>query len=233
MHRLVLIALLTLGACAPSVDPSAKASLDSWVAGIQTKSASYGDRGLRRNPPKVGQWTEYKDVDSDGSVIRRVQKVVGEEGGAYWIETESENYEGKTAVKVLVAVQDWNRPEGIEIRRVITQPVGEQAQEVPTFLAKAVAQPITSAIMATVAVPNEPNETVTVPAGRFETRKMPTTGLSLPFIGDTAGTAWVNTTVPLSAAVKFESKNGFRSELIDFGETGATSIITGPVRSTF
>jgi hypothetical protein len=233
MHRLVLIALLTLGACAPSVDPAAKASLDGWVSGLQTSGASYDGQGLERDPPKVGQWAEYKDIDRDGAVSRRLQKVVGEEGGAYWIETELETYSGTSVMKALVASPDWRKPAGMEIRRIISQTNGEQAQELPAFLANAMAGPVTSALAADFSVINGQVETVTVPAGRFESHKLTATGSSLPLIGDTAGTAWINMAVPLSGGVRFESADGYRSELTDFGETGAESAITGPVRKVF
>jgi hypothetical protein len=74
---------------------------------------------------------------------------------------------------------------------------------------------------------------VTVPAGSFAAHKITNEGINIPLIGDTSGTSWVNTSVPLSAAVKIESNNGYRSELVRFGQTGAKSAITGPVQSTF
>lgn len=230
MYRFVLIALLGLGACAPSIDPAAKASLDNWVAGLQTSNASYGDQGLERNPPKVGQWAEYMDTDPDGAVTRRVQKVVGEESGAYWIEAEQETYSGKSTMKILVATQDWSKPESMEIRRIISQQNDEQAQELPVFLAQAMAKPITSTFANSVETVNGPVETVSVPAGRFESHKLTTSGITLPLVGDTSGTSWVNMNVPLSAAVRIESNGGYRSELVSFGETGAKSVITGPVQ---
>ncbi|NJO36684.1 MAG: hypothetical protein HC871_02505 [Rhizobiales bacterium] len=228
MKRFALAGLLVLSGCsfAPPVDPAAQAALNQWNAGVQTSTATFADQGIRRTPPVVGHWAEYRDLDADGTVSRRLQKVVGQEGDAYWLETESDTSSGGTTVKALVAMADWTRPDTMDIRRMISQPDGEAPQEVPALLAQSLAGSMMRSFSWTVT--EGPIETVGVPAGRFEARVLSSQGPSIPFLGDTSGTAWYNAAVPVSGVVKSASANGYRSELVAFGETGATSSIPLP-----
>jgi hypothetical protein len=231
MKRFAIVGLLALSSCsfAPPVDPAAQAALAQWNAGVQTSSATYGDQGIKRTPPVVGSWAEYRSIDGSGQISRDLQKVVGEEGGAYWIESENEAPSGKTVVKSLIWAADWNQPSNVEIRRSIMQPNGEAPTELPVALLGTLASSLANDFgLSASPSTNGPVEAVAVPAGRFEARKVASEGVPLPFIGDTATTVWFHAAVPVSGMVRSESADGHRSELVAFGESGAKSAIALP-----
>jgi hypothetical protein len=104
-------------ACAPQVDPAAKADLDRRLAEISTSEETY--------PPSesylplsltVGQWTEYRVTDDKGHASLLTYKLVGQESGAFWLETVRQSAEGRVATKMLVAMLSGRDPDGMEIR---------------------------------------------------------------------------------------------------------------------
>ncbi len=224
MKRLVILASFALAACAASVDPTAKASLDGWSQGLAAGSTRYGDDSARL-PPAVGQWVEYRDLDAEGQPSRRKQKIVGAEAGAYWVELETESYDGSNVIKALIALDDWAKPDNIEIRRIIIQPAGEAPQELPVLIGQLAAKPLLAAFRSQTT--EGPMESVSVPAGVFEARRV--TSEAETIFGTSRATAWVNGKVPVTATVKVETDDGGRAELVDFGTSGATSVITGAV----
>ncbi|MEZ5933960.1 MAG: hypothetical protein R3F54_18845 [Alphaproteobacteria bacterium] len=231
MKRFAIVGLFALSACSltPPVDPAAQAALTQWNAGVQTSSATYADHGLRHTPPVVGSWAEYRAIDDSGQVSRALQKVVGEEAGAYWIESENQAPSGTTVVKSLIFAADWSQPGNIDIRRSFTQSNGGEPRELPVAVLGTLPGSLASNVGFSVSPgANGPVETVAVPAGRFEARKGSSEGIALPFIGNTSTTAWFNAAVPVSGVVKTETANGYRSELVAFGDSGAESVMPLP-----
>jgi hypothetical protein len=227
MHRLAVLALLLLGACASPTDPAAKAALDAWNARVSESSASYPDQAGERLPIAVGQWVEYRDVDAEGEPSRRRQMVVGEENGAYWLELEHQSYAGTSVVRTLLAADNWSQPSNIDVRRVVLQTVGEPAREMPVLITQLAVKPILASLQ--VQSWEGPIEAVTVPAGTFEARKISShyEGLFTSAEAD----AWINGHVPLTGMVEIHGEDGSRSELVGFGTSGARSAIIGPVGS--
>ena len=101
---------LLLGGCAPSFDPTAKADIDGRLATLQEAGKTVpAPPGFDPMPLATGQWVQYKMIDDKGRPSFLTYKVLGEQAGAYWIETLHETYFGRTAQKMLIAFGSFQR----------------------------------------------------------------------------------------------------------------------------
>src|SRR5690606_5483685 len=87
---LLCAVLLSSGVgCGPSVNQAAKAEVDRRVAALSQTGARFeAPQALEPRPLAVGQWVEYKTVDEDGKPAFMKQKIVGQQGSAFWFEME-------------------------------------------------------------------------------------------------------------------------------------------------
>src|SRR5579859_4963559 len=82
------ILLLQAVGCAASFDPALKASVDRQVAALEPSAQTYPAPTVEMPAPLApGQWIRSKRVDSDGKPSFLTQKIVGQSGSAFWVET--------------------------------------------------------------------------------------------------------------------------------------------------
>ena len=166
---LVLCALL-VGACAPSIDPAAKADIDGRLAALREGGTTVpAPPGFDPMPLSVGQWVQYKMIDDKGRPSFLTYKVVSQQAGAFWIETLHETYFGRTAQKMLIAFGSRTDPNQIEVRAVEmldrrggVSPVSPATIPVLQVTYRSVVEALAFTWM------GMPQESATVPAGRFE-----------------------------------------------------------------
>lgn len=215
----------------PQNDPEAEAALNSWNDGIEQSDEIYSDRGGPKALPEVGQWAEYRTTlgaktlemmfgSPDESLMKNVRKIVGREGEAFWLETEIQMSSGRSVMLALMTADDWTQPKEMAIHRLIQQFNNEPPQELPATMVDLMSEAITSLFLAFDST-GDTVETVVVPAGRFEARSMSVE--ATPLEGFEVETVYVNAAVPFGGVVLTETSNGDRTELVVFGQTGATT----------
>ena len=221
---LLLLSLLS-AACGPSVNPELKARVDAWRAALKPNEKVYVAAGTERPAFESGQWAQYIQFDDEGNPAQVTYKIIGREGEAFWLESESLTYYEHSVAKLLIAVPSWQDPSGWKVERMIVQKMGEPPQEIPPFMVQLASRPFLDTF--TLKTRAGPPETVTVPAGTFQGAVPFENELSTPF-GTFRSKTWVHGKIPVTGYVKNVSEDGtFRSELIAFGETGAESAIVG------
>jgi hypothetical protein len=222
---LALVAgLLAVAGCGPSIDPAAKADIDQRVSALKAGEAAFpAPSGFVPMPLAVGQWTQHKMVN-DGSPSFMTYKIVGEEGGAYWVETVHESYAGKTIQKMLIAFGNRMDPKQVEIRAVKIKDskgrVTEQPKEMMPLLQSLYKKAVTSLVLNWQGMPQED---AAVPAGRFAGCYH---GRSEGSFGPWSATSdgWSHPSVPISGLVRSQGVDKpFTMELVAFGLTGAQS----------
>src|SRR3954471_7344277 len=123
LHRrlLTLAAALPLlaAACAPTVDPAARADLARKLAAIKPSDrVVQAPRSFLPMPFAAGQWAQYRMLDDDGKPAMVTYKLVDDETGALWIETISETEARRQVVKMRVTMLAGRDPNAMEIRAV-------------------------------------------------------------------------------------------------------------------
>jgi hypothetical protein len=226
---LVLVApvSLALSGCGPSIDAAAKADIDRRVAGLAPAAQSFpAPTDFVPKPLAVGQWTQLKLVSDQGEPSFSTYKIVGEEGGAHWVEVVNESYTGKTVTKMLLFMGDRMNPKTMEIRAVrIKDKDGRvNAIEGPMIqLMKSMWQGVLDTLV--IYWQGLPQEDASVPAGKFAGCYKARTDASWgPW--KAAATSWSHTQVPINGLVKsvgIDHPNTM--ELVGFGDSGATSEI--------
>jgi hypothetical protein len=216
---------LLLAGCMPSFDPTAKADIDGRLAALQEGGKTVpAPPGFDPMPLQTGQWVQYKMIDDKGRPSFLTYKVLGEQAGAYWIETLHETYFGRTAQKMLIAFGSRTDPNRIEVRALVVldrrgnvTPVSPDMIPVMqvTFRSLASALAITWQGM--------PQEAETVPAGRFEgCYRIRADAQWGPW--RSLADSWRHPAVPLSGLVRSQGVDRpFTMDLVAFGTTGATS----------
>jgi hypothetical protein len=211
--------------CGPSVDPAAKADLDRLLAQVTTSEETF--------PPSesflpmafvVGQWTEHRLTDDLGAAALLTYKLVGQENGAYWLETVTQSAKGREAVKMLVAFTQGRDPAGMEIRALRTKKGKAAPVDVdPGALLDVRAQYRPSLDLLASSFEGQEKDDVRVPAGHFiGCYRAETPGPWGPFRAPSIICA--HPSVPLSGIVRARpvGKIGLM-ELVNFGVTGAES----------
>jgi hypothetical protein len=211
--------------CSPSIDAAAKADIDRRIAALRPAGQSYpAPTGFAPLPFQPGQWTQHKMIDDSGSPAFLTYKIVGEDAGAFWIETVTDTYSGRTMMKMLLAIPNRMDPNGIDIRAAS---IKDKSGRVQTFEGPLLAMMRGSlkSMLSTLILSWQglPQEDAAVPAGTFagcfKTRTDASWG---PW--HSASTSWSHPAVPLSGLVKSQGIDKPHSmELVAFGLTGAVS----------
>jgi hypothetical protein len=203
-----------------------QASVDKQVSSLHQQSTTYpAPSSEELLPLKPGQWIRLKMVDSQGRPSFLTNKVVGQEGNAYWMEMVNESYTGKTIFKMLLDVGDRKDPEKIDIQNIIVKngdsaPIDYGKQGPVLAIVKGMYKSVAKNLA--VRWQGLPRETKTTIAGTFSDCYRGTSEVSFgPF--SRSGVVWYHPAVPINGAVAFRSDQGDSQELVAFGETGATS----------
>jgi hypothetical protein len=228
MRALAGIALGTLlmaVGCGPSIDAAAKADIDKRVAALGAPKQSYpAPTGFQPMPFAAGQWIRLKMVDDKGQPSFVTQKILSQEGDAFWLESITETYVGRNMVKLLLAIPNRMDPASVDIRAGAIKDKNGQVTELTgplLSLMKSSYQSVVSTL--TVTWQGLPQEDVAVPAGTFAGSYKARTDASWgPWNSST--TSWGHSAVPLSGLVKSVGiDKPTTMELVDFGLTGAVS----------
>jgi hypothetical protein len=220
-----LMCALTLGACAPSIDAAAKADIDGRVAALQAGGATVpAAASFEPLPLAGGQWSQYKMVDDKGQPSFLTYKVLGEEGGAFWIETLHETYFGRTAQKMLIAFGNRMDPSQIDIRAVVTLDKHGNVNPMPPAMMPLLQSTFKGAVSALVInLQGLPQESTTVVAGHFDGCFRARTDAQWGPWKSTAD-SWRHPAVPVSGLVRSQGiDHPFTMELVAFGTSGATA----------
>ncbi len=222
---LILFFVATLLFNCSSTNPEVKANIDKQLSALTKKSRSF-EPPIQAEPlpPKVGQWVKIKTVDKKGLPGFSTYKIIGEQDGAIWYEVEQEQYSGRSVIKMLIVL---NRSDisATEIRQVI-QWHGKGKPIVMDEAALALTRGMfrKTLNMMTISWENMPKEDVTVPAGEFKQSFKFSAKTSIGLFSFKSEN-WCHPEVPINGIVKSEGENGFKMELVDFGHSGATSVI--------
>src|SRR5215471_11388856 len=129
----LVLCSLAIAACGPSIDPAAKADIDRRVAALSGGgNAVPAPSSFEPMPLAAGQWSQYKMVDDKGQPSFLTYKILGEEGGAFWLEVVHESYGGKMVQKMLVAFGSRTDPAQIDIRAIMTRDAKGRVNLVPS-----------------------------------------------------------------------------------------------------
>ena len=225
-HALSCLFVLAGLGCGQSINATAKADVDRQIASLQQSRESYeAPASFEPMPLAVGQWARYKMVDEEGRPSIATYKIVGEEAGAHWIEFEQKSYYGENITLMLANLGNRRNPDTIEIHRMKTKSDGTVQEQPPQVLGlmKSMWKPLLSNLV--IHWERLPQQSATVPAGKFASCYKQRTTVSLVGISRTSDT-WAHPEVPMSGTVKSVGVDKpFTMELIAFGLTGATSSI--------
>jgi hypothetical protein len=223
----LIVAAAALSACGPSIDPAAKADIDRRVSVLQA-----GSNGVPAPAPgmfapmplAVGQWTQYKMTNDKNEPSFLTYKVVGQDGDAVWLEIVHDTYYGRTMQKMLVAFGNRMDPAQVQIRAVSMKDAKGRVNEMPPPVVQMM-QSTYRGVISTMIINWQglPQESATVPAGRFDgCYKARTDAQWGPF--RSVADSWSHPTVPLSGAVRSQGvDHPFTMELTAFGSSGAVS----------
>lgn len=219
------LSLTGTAACGPSIDPAAKADIDRRVAMLKPGAATVpAPTGFTPMPLATGQWTQYKMVNDKGQPSFFTQKIIGQEGDAFWIETVTEGYEGRMVTKLLASFGSRTDPGQVQILAMATKDHKGNVNELPREMMPMMQGMYKSAVsMLIINWQGLPQEATVVPAGRFESCfKARTEAKWGPW--SSVSDAWAHPAVPLSGTVRSQGVDKpFTMELVAFGTSGAKS----------
>jgi hypothetical protein len=220
---MAVAAAATAAGCGPSIDPAAKADIDRRLASLGGGGSAFpGPEAFVPMPFAVGQWAEYKMIDAKGEPSFLTHKIVGQETGAFWLETVVESYRGKTLQRMLVAFGSRTDPTQMEIRAIKTRDREGRVTELPPSMMVMLQSVYRSAVSAlVVSWQGLPQESVTVPAGSF-TGCFHTQGEVQFGPWRSVAESWSHPAVPLSGLVRSRGvDHPTTMELVAFGTSGA------------
>ena len=151
-------------------------------------------------------------------------KIVGQDGDAVWLEIVNESYQGKMIQKMLVAFGDRMDPNQVQIRAVTTKDAKGNVTTMPPEVIGMLQATYRGAVsMLIMSWRGLPQESATVPAGRFDgCFKTRTDAQWGPW--RSVADSWSHPVVPLSGAVRSQGvDHPFTMELAAFGTSGAVS----------
>jgi hypothetical protein len=227
LGRLVLstLPLVLVSACAPSIDAAAKADVDQRVAALGAPRQSFpAPGGFVPMPFAAGQWTRHKLVDDKGQPSFMTYKVLSQEGDAFWMEIVTDQYAGRTMLKMLLAISNRMDPSSIDVRAVSIKDKNGRVTSLDgpmlSLLRSSYQGALSTLVMSWQGLPQED---AVVPAGTFSGCFRARTDASWgPW--HSANTSWSHAAVPLSGLVKSQGIDKPTSmELVEFGLSGATS----------
>lgn len=217
-------ALLT--GCVPSIDPAAKANVDARIARLRAQTVTIpapAPEAIESMAPAVGQWAQYKMTLPNGEAKFLMQKIVGEEGGALLVEIVHDAYQGRSVEQLLVAVGDRRDPKKVELRAVkVKDEKGRltMLSRTDLWVARNRMGPVSiywddaMDVSLVISWRGKPQASTAVVAGRFE---------GCYHTRAPMGEAWSHPSVPLGGLVRKQDKQGFASELVAYGTSGAQS----------
>lgn len=233
MRRILPFAALStltlLAACGPSIKPAMQSATDARIASFKGAArvpapASYAPKGW-----KAGQWIAFRTLEGDKPPSVTVLKVLPASADGYVIETEIQDYYGRSVTQAHYRRMPRTGEEAADaLTKVVLWKEGEERQEIDfesspmAGLMKSTMKHVATGVTAPEDVRAQPKETVTVPAGTFEGAAKYDAHVSIAFTNRTV-TTWFHPAVPLTGAVKGQDDKGWTYELLGFGETGATS----------
>jgi hypothetical protein len=227
-YLIVCFAAAAWLACGPSVNPALQSSIDKRVLSFKQSSDNVYDAPQTTEPLPlaVGQWTRYKMMDKEGNPGLMTYKVVGEDAGAFWIETVRETYYDKQVTLLLVKLGNGRDLDDVEVRAMKQKIDDNTPTEFPSAmlsLMKSLWKPMLENMV--VDWQNKEQDDARVPAGVFNKCYQAYTTVTL--LGSTEKThSWSHPVVPLGGNVRSQSVDSTMSMvLLEFGLTGATSEI--------
>jgi hypothetical protein len=214
-----------LPACGPSIDAAAKSDIDQRVAALGAPRQAFpAPGGFVPMPFAAGQWTRHKLVDDKGQPSFMTYKVLAQEADAFWMEIVTEQYTGRTMMKMLLAIPNRADPSSMDIRALSIKDKNGRVTNLEGPLLSLMRSSYQSTLSTLViSWQGLPQEDAAVPAGTFagcyRARTDATWG---PW--HTANTSWSHAAVPLSGLVKSQGiDKPTTMELVDFGLSGAVS----------
>lgn len=222
----ILASSLGVSACGPMVDSAAKADLDRQLSQIKTSEETYAPaESFLPMAFVVGQWTEHRITYETGATALVTYKLVGQQDGAFWLETVSESYQGRDVTKMLVALRAGRDPAGMEIRALRTKKGNEAPVDVDAAALPSVREQYRSSLdLLATSFDTDQKDDVRVPAGHFiGCYKVQTAGPWGPW--HSPSVVCSHPSVPLSGVVRAHvvGNKARVMELVGFGLSGAES----------
>ncbi|MEO6094835.1 MAG: hypothetical protein ABIW76_03815 [Fibrobacteria bacterium] len=218
-------AILLAGCGGPAINVAAKADIDrQLVSRDSTPSVPAPDSGVFKPMPlAVGQWVKFKVVDEKSEPSILTYKILGEEKGAFWVESVNETYQGKKLQKLLVFFGSRTDPKEIKIRAIKTMDNGYK-NELPNSMVSMMEELFKGALSSLILDwKGLPQEDAFVPAGSFagcyKARGKAQWG---PWKSE--ADSWCHPAVPINGLVRSKGVGKeFAMELLAYGLTGAVS----------
>ena len=215
-----------LSGCGQSVNPALQSSIDKRVLSFKEFSDNVYDAPQTTTPLPlaVGQWTRYKAMDKEGHPALMTFKVVGEDTGAFWLETVRETYYEKQITQLLLDLGKGTSLDEVKVRAMKQKVDDHSTTEFPGAmldLMKHLWKPMVENMV--VDWQNKDQDDMRVPAGVFS--KCYQAYSTVSFLGKTEKTRnWSHPVVPLGGMVRSQSVDSTMSMvLLEFGLTGASS----------
>ncbi|HEY5933908.1 MAG TPA: hypothetical protein VIU61_04720 [Kofleriaceae bacterium] len=235
LARLILLVTLAAACGAPAIRPAYKTDVDTRLA-AQASRRELGPTSLEPRPWKVGQWALYRTMD-DGKLGYERWSIVGEDECGVWVETVTQDYYHRSITKACYARMPWlPDSRGMIVADVIdlVQVMHTRSDdgETQTFdlrenpAMKQNMKMFASAFVSFQWANNDalPRQNVDVPAGRFSgAAAFPLT--VTVFWKSITVTTLVHAEVPVYGVVRSTASTGRTSELVDFGDSGAVSML--------
>jgi hypothetical protein len=220
----VLCLTAALGAVACSgVDPAVKADLDRRLAALQTSEETYPPSDVFSPMPfHPGQWTQHRVRDDKNGPQLLTFKLLGMDSGGYWVETITETYKGREAVRMLVFLRGGRDTTAMEIRGVRIKKGDGPAEDLDHTADPTARNRVYQALdLLAVAVESQEKDDARVPGGHFIGCWKHQTPLNWgPWQKPTVVCA--HPSVPLSGIVFAKPTDGSAlMELVGFGISGA------------
>jgi len=218
--------LVLVSGCGAHIDHASRAAIDSQVAALSPSSVRHqAPNSPELSPLVAGQWIKQHVVDKDGNHAFVTSKVLSSEGDRVWLEHETESYTGSDAVKMLVSLGDRIDPSSIDIFEYWTKDSEGNVQQLPPFAVAAMRPALRGALVSTaISQTPEGQEDVTTPAGVFEQAyraRVEAIAMGRTFVSD----VWWHPLVPFNGSVRTMGIDPQgKSELVGFGQSGATSV---------
>jgi hypothetical protein len=220
-----LACALALNACDEAIEQGADADINRRPMVLRPGGDTVpAPAGFDPMPIAVGQWAQYEMVDDKGRSSLLTYKVLAARRGAFWIETMHETSTGRIAQKMLVAFGSRSDPNQIDVRAVVTLDRRGHVSPVPPEEIPAMRVRFLGVVAAlTTDWRGTPQETTSVPAGRFEGCYHGRTEAQWGSWRSLAD-SWRHPAVPLSGLVRSQGiDRRFTMSLVAFGTNGATA----------